>query len=118
MYTSRGNHERLNRGGCPSWCIADHEDQAHPEDQWHVGQCRTVTAVELRASVNESTGFSYRLDGVDLNVLIEQHVRCGEAFVMFGMEHERHFRLSVESTRRVTDALGAALTSMHGGSSS
>jgi hypothetical protein len=101
----RGTEESDDRAGCPPWCVADHGSQTDLEDQWHESRVVAVPAVEYWSRFTPGT---WRLDGggVELNVLLEQHVSAGTVWVSFGPgdDRERVFHLSPESIHRLMNA--------------
>ncbi|KIC59973.1 hypothetical protein RM52_00720 [Microbacterium hominis] len=109
--TMRADQEQSPNGGdCPPWCVTDHESQEHPEDQWHESTIIGVAVVECWSYFVDDT---WRLDvnGLELNVLLEQHTTSSTPWIMFGPgeDRERGFRLSPESIRQLMTAFDAVL---------
>ncbi|WP_373426991.1 hypothetical protein [Microbacterium sp. SORGH_AS_0888] len=109
--TSRADlEESPDRGGCPAWCVADHESHTAPEDQWHESTIVGVAVVEYWSYF---TGDIWRhdVDVLELNVLLEQHVTSSTPWITFGPgeDRERGFRLSPESIRQLMTALDTVL---------
>lgn len=96
---------------CPTWCIANHEEQTSPDDAWHQSQEVFVPVVELAGRAT-TDGFRFDVEGIDLEIELEQRVGGHEAFVHFGVgeQRERNFRLSIGSTVRFIQALRQAIS--------
>ncbi|MEV7767860.1 hypothetical protein [Microbacterium sp. NPDC086615] len=99
-----------NRGGCPSWCIADHGNQTALEDQWHESNVTAVPVVEHWSHFADGI---WRLssDGVTFDVLVEQHVSSQAPWFSFGPsdDRERVLHLSPESIGRLVAAFEVLL---------
>lgn len=96
---------------CPTWCVANHEEQTSPDDAWHQSQEVLVPVVELVGHAT-TDGFRFDVEGIDLEIELEQRVSGCEAFVHFGVgeQRERNFRLSISSTVRLIQALRRAIS--------
>ena len=95
---------------CPTWCIANHDEQTSPDDAWHQSKEIFVPVIELVSRATKD-GFRFDVEGTDLEVELERRVNGRETFVRFGVgeQRERNFRLSIESTARLLNALSQTL---------
>lgn len=95
---------------CPSWCVANHDEQTKSDDRWHQSQPIFVPVVEQVTYATEG-GFQFDVEGAELEVDLEHRVDGQEAFLHFGVgkKRDRNFRLSVESTRRLLSAIQQVL---------
>lgn len=104
--TVPSDDEKLdNRGGCPSWCVADHATQESVEDQWHESNVTAVPVVEYWSHFVDGA-WCLESEGVTFDVLLEQHVSSGAPWISFGPsdDRERVLHLSPESVRRLMSA--------------
>lgn len=110
MMTSSASYGTHNVETCPSWCIADHGSQDHPDNPAHHSEVQLIPAVEL-VSYSSGGELHFMPMTLELEVALEQRVDATETFVYFGVgeERARSFRLSLESTKRLVDALHEAL---------
>lgn len=99
---------------CPTWCIANHNEQTSPDDAWHQSQELFVPVIELVSRATED-GFQFSVEGIDLEVELERKVDGHETFVRFGVgeQRERNFRLSIESAERLVRSIEQVLCLVH-----
>ncbi|WP_447589526.1 DUF6907 domain-containing protein [Microbacterium lacticum] len=99
-----------HRATCPPWCTADHDEQEHSDDRWHLSTPLWLPVVEL-ATISPSNGPMRSEEfGIELTIGIEQRVDENEPYIsVVSDDRERGFRLSLDSTRRLTVALSAVL---------
>lgn len=111
MSVQDGRAGAFDRGGCPSWCIADHETDQQLEDRWHESSIVEVPIVE---SEDRFTNHGWQLEevAVTLAIALEQHLTSTEPTVVFGPGDDRlrNYRLTIESTRRFMRVLEQLLT--------
>ena len=96
---------------CPPWCTADHDEQQHWDGRWHLSTPLWLPVVELQTISPPNGPMQFEDFGIELTVGIEQRVDGDELYISVDVsdDRERGFRLSLDSTRRLTVALSAVL---------
>lgn len=99
--------EHGKQENCPSWCVADHIRQVHPDDARHWGDLGTVPAVEL---LSDSSGSDLHERSVQIDVGIERAFGARAAHVSLVVDEldERSMLITGDSALRLSHALARA----------
>lgn len=92
---------------CPSWCLADHATQVHPEDALHWGDIGHLTAIEVVAG---DDGSHLNERGLQVDVGVERGFAADTAYVSLVVDElrARSLLITPDSARRLSQVLGRA----------
>lgn len=93
---------------CPSWCVADHTNQAHLDDAVHWGDFGTVAAIEM---LRRKDAFDLRERNLQIDIGVERRVGSDSTCISITVDEldERSMLITVDSARRLSRALARAV---------
>lgn len=94
---------------CPTWCVADHTNQVHPDDVRHWGDLGTVAAVEILA---QDDGSDLRGRNLQIDIGIERdlgaNVNTTHVSLAIDERGDRSLVITADSALRLSQALARA----------